>query len=143
VASWHQNRQVMYTIRSAAAKLGLSEDQVRRRLRVVLRRLDGQAGAWVARGPHGQLLLAPEIVDLIGASESKARQDGVTFAAALAAFAQGGASVAKPEGKSHNGAKLAPRPENPDQALARAIILGAIIVAIGMILGLTILGILL
>ena len=133
----------MYTIHQAAAKLGLSEDQVRRRLRAVLRGLDGQAGAWVARGPHGQLMLAPELVDLIGAIESQARQAGLSFGAAVEAFAQGGPKLAEPKGESQGGPKLAPSHEKPDPDVAHAIILGAIIIAIGIIMGLTVLGLLL
>ena len=127
----------MYTLHQAAAQLGLSEDQLRRRLRTVLRGLDGQAGAWVARGPHGQLLLAPEIVDLIGAIESQARQTGLSFGAAVEAFAQGGTKVAEPKGESQGSPKVAPRHENPDQALARAVFWGLCAIAIAIFLGLT------
>ena len=38
----------------------------------------------MARGPHGQLLLAPEVVALISEIEAEARQNGLSFAAALA-----------------------------------------------------------
>jgi len=135
----------MIPIKEAADRLGLSVDQLRRRLRDVTRELDGQIGARVARGPHGQLLLAPELVDLIGAIETEARQLGVSFAAALSrrlaqgwdqdnAMAHQAGQVGEAELGAQAGATTRQPGANDPQAseilvLARVIVTGASLVA--------------
>ena len=124
----------MITLQEAAAKLGLSPDQVRRRLRELLRWLDGQGGAKLARGPHGQLLISEELVALLGEIESQARETGASFASVVARYFQPDARVGQPV--DQHGASLAPRPKSEEQ-IAKAILYAGLVVGGALFLGLT------
>jgi len=116
----------MVTLAELSKELGLSPYALRRRLEALKRLGNGHLSAELARGPRGQVLIGEALAQVLREAEEIARQEGLPYAQALT--------------KALNGrATLAPRDENADEILAKAILWAGIAVGSGIFAGLALL----
>ena len=132
---------IMMTITDLARELGISVPQARRRLEAISRHLNGELAGKVTRTSRGKVLVDDSLVQLIRQIDEMARDLGVSFSEACR-YVNGNVET-RPESSRNGVVKAAEMSEKPDPDVAQAIIWGAIIIAIGIIMGLTVLGLLL